>query len=106
MGKITDELWFKDPFQWYETEQEKYTVSIQMSENRALDIIAGLHDIYLSFKSKNMDKALNDLSTLTVLLIATTFGYSDEAIEELLVMQAREDMDEALENMLGESSNG
>lgn len=74
-----------------------------MTDNKALDVLAGLYDVYNNFKRNNRKAALEDLNALAILLIAHAMGYSEQAIEELLVLQAQENMDVFLEEILEET---
>ncbi len=101
---ITEEQWFTNPFEWYEETEDKYVVSLQLTENKALDVLAGLYDVYKNFKRNDRMSALEDLNALAILLIAHAMGYSEQAIEELLVLQAQENMDTILEEILEEDN--
>lgn len=76
-----------------------------MTENKALDVLAGLYDVYKNFKRNDRVSALEDLNALAILLIAHAMGYSEQAIEELLVLQAQENMDTFLEEVLEETND-
>lgn len=102
MVNILEEPWFKQPFKWYEEETDKYVVTLQMTHNKALDVLAGLYDIYCAFERNDKKRAIEDLNALAVLLIAHAMGRSDEAIEELLVFEAHDNMDNALAHILSE----
>lgn len=106
MSNVVNEPWYKHPFEWYESTEDKYVVSLQMSDNKALDILAGLYDIYTSFKRNDLKTAITDLEVLAVLLIAHAMNLGEEAIEELIVSQARDNMDELLSEILEGESNG
>lgn len=101
---IIEEQWFTNPFEWYEETDEKYVVSLQLTENKALDVLAGLYDVYKNFKRNDRKAALEDLNALAILLIAHAMGYSEQAIEELLVLQAQENMDTILTEILEEDN--
>lgn len=101
---ITEEQWFTNPFEWYEETEEKYVVSLQLTDNKALDVLAGLYDVYKNFKRNDRVSALEDLNALAILLIAHAMGYSEQAIEELLVLQAQENMDTILTEILEEDN--
>ena len=101
---ITEEQWFTNPFEWYEETEDKYVVSLQLTENKALDVLAGLYDVYKNFKRNDRVSALEDLNALAILLIAHAMGYSEQAIEELLVLQAQENMDTILTGILEEDN--
>jgi hypothetical protein len=102
VSDILKEEWYQHPFEWYESTEDKYVVSLQMSDNKALDILAGLYDIYSAFKRNDNKTAIIDLETLAVLLIAHAMGLGEEAIEELMVAQAQKNMDEFLSEILDE----
>lgn len=76
-----------------------------MTDNKALDVLAGLYDVYKNFKRNDRKAALEDLNALAILLIAHAMGYSEQAIEELLVLQAQENMDVFLEGILEETND-
>lgn len=101
-SSIVNKPWFTSPFEWYEQEEDKFTISLPLTETKALDLLSGLHDIYLGFKRNNKDEAIADLNALATILIAHTLGYSEEVIEELLVMRANNDMDAFLADVLEE----
>jgi hypothetical protein len=102
MHKVVEEPWFTNPFEWYEQEEEKFTISLPLTETKALDLLAGLHDIYLGFKRNNKEEAIADLNALATILIAHTLGYSEEVVEELLVIRANNNMDDFLAEVLKE----
>ena len=102
---ITEEQWFTNPFEWYENTTDKYVVSLQLTDNKALDVLAGLYDVYKNFKRNDRNSALEDLNALAILLIAHAMGYSEQAIEELLVLQAQENMDTILTEILEDTND-
>ena len=104
---ILDEPWFHEPFKWYESTTDKYVLSIQITPNKALDVLAGLYDIYKGFERNDKKQAIADLNALAILLIAHSMGLGDEAIEEILVYDANQKMDEGLSKLMeGEENNG
>lgn len=105
MSKITEQPWFTHPFKWYEESEEVYTVSLKLTDNTALDILAGLYDIYKSFERNDNEQAIADLNALAILLISHSMGYTKEAIEELLVIQANVNMDSFLDDVLNEGKD-
>jgi hypothetical protein len=102
---ILEQPWFHDPFRWYEETTDKYVISVQISDTRALDILAGLYDIYKSFQRNDKQGAIQDLNALAVLLIAHSMGVANEAIEEILVHDAQKNMDSGLLSLLEETND-
>jgi energy-coupling factor transporter ATP-binding protein EcfA2 len=50
----------------------------------------------------DMQEAIDDLKAMAVIIIAHTLGYSDEVVEELLVMKAKDELDDFLQEILEE----
>ena len=100
MTHITEQPWFLEPFKWYEESEECHVVSLQISETKALDVLRGLYDIYINLQKNNMEEAISDLNAMAVIIIAHTLGYSDEVVEELLVLKATNEIDDFITSVL------
>jgi hypothetical protein len=101
-SNLTQQPWFLDPFGWYEEAEYQHVVSMQISDTKALDILRGLYDIYKNLMRNDMQEAIDDLKAMAVIIIAHTLGYSDEVVEELLVMKAKDELDDFLQEILEE----
>lgn len=107
MAGIKEQDWYRDPFGWYVRQDKPEMLGVKLTNNVALDILQGLYDIYKTLKSQNKEKALEELNTLAVLVIASCTGYGSEAIEELLVDEFNDkDIDGELAKMIEGESNG
>lgn len=84
MTNVKEELWYKDPFGWYEQNNKPEIYGVQMTENVALDFLHGLNDIYISLKANEKEQAARDAEILATLLIASAMRVGQEVIEELL----------------------
>lgn len=106
MSKITEEKWYSDPFGWYEEKQFPEIYGVQMTKTIALDFLAGLYDIYLSFKKNNYEHAIKNAEILATLLIASAHNVGNEVIEELLTEEfSNIDFDEEIAKFIKEEGN-
>ena len=105
MIDIREEPWFANPFTWYENETDKYVISLPVSDTKALDVLAGLYDIYKSFKRNDNKQGLADLNALATILIAITQGRSNETVNELLIQRATDNIDSFLADVLDEGES-
>ena len=108
MTHVTEERWYRDPFGWYEEQNHPELYGIQMTNTVALDFLAGLYDIYTSFKKHNVEKAIRHSEILATLLIASATNVGSEVIEELISEEFNEmDFDKAISNLIeGMDDNG
>jgi hypothetical protein len=98
---VTKERWYNDPFGWYEEQGHPEIYGVRMNENVALDFLAGLHDIYISFKKHGADKAIRNAEVLATLLIASAKNVGSEVMDELLAKEFNDiDFDKAMSDLL------
>ena len=102
---ITEELWFHDPFTWYEKTTEQQVVSLKISDTAALDILHGLYDVYMNLQKSDYTQAIEDLEVMATIIIGYTQGCGQEVIEELLVEKVKDDMDEFIDSLLKEGNS-
>lgn len=99
---ITKEEWYERPFDWYEKHKDRKILGIAVSRNHTLDFMQVLADIYEGLVTNNKQQAIEDIEVLATLLIATSLGYSEHVVEELLVRNLNDDMDKFLDDLLEE----
>lgn len=100
---IKDELWYNNPFGWYEQKSKPELYGVQITEVVALDFLQGLYDIYVSLKKNNNEKAARDAEILATLLIASTLNYGEEVIAELVAEEFNDlDVDEEVKQLVKE----
>ena len=86
---------------WEHIEHMGYSVGIEVSENKSLDILYALHDIYEVIDT-NPEEAKECILALACILVATSTGNGDNVWTEVTVQQNTKDMDLKLKEMLNE----
>jgi DNA polymerase III epsilon subunit-like protein len=104
---VKKEKWYDDPFGWYLEQNQPEIYGLQLTKNIALDFLAGLYDIYESFKRNNVQGAIHDTEILATLLIAAAHNVGEEVINEIMSDQFNSmDFDKAINDLIeGESDD-
>lgn len=91
MTKVTEELWFTEPFEWYE-QNRSARIGLGISNKYSLDFMEVLLDIHNTFREGKTEQGLDDCKALATLLIASRLGKQDEVIEEMMVLSLNDEV--------------
>ncbi|NBW12884.1 MAG: hypothetical protein EBR82_33155 [Caulobacteraceae bacterium] len=76
-------------------------MGLPLSDNKAIDICTALLDVY-EILSKDPEAAKSLLSLLATVLVGSAEGQGKEVIEEVMIMEAMQDLDRRLKGILDE----
>ena len=88
---------------WNHINHKNMSIGIPVSENKSLDILAALQDIYYSIE-EDPDDARKCITSLAAIFVASSVGKADLVWQEFAVREAMESLDESLKEILDEES--
>jgi hypothetical protein len=88
---------------WKHIEHMNYSIGIIVSENKSLDILHALHDVYEAIDADPAE-AKECILALAGILVATSTGDGDNIWTEITVQQSTKNMDVKLKEILNEKS--
>ena len=86
---------------WEHISHMDMSIGIPVSENKTLDILAALEDIYYAIEA-DPDDARKCVVSLAAIFVASTVGKADLVWQEFAVQEAMESIDESLKEILDE----
>ena len=89
---------------WEHVEHLNFAIGIPVSEDRLLDVIGALHDIYDTLVEGDLEDAKMCTTALAAILVASKFGKANEVWEEFSVKEAMVNFDNHMKEILDEES--
>ena len=89
---------------WEHVDTLDFAIAIPVSENRMLDIVSALHDIYDTLVVGDLEDAKMCTTALAAILVASKYGKAEEVWEELSVKEAMHNFDDYIKEILDEKS--
>jgi hypothetical protein len=86
---------------WEFIKENPKIIGISLSENKGLDLLSALRDVYETNKT-NHDGAQTLLTLLANVLVASAQGDGEAIVEEVIVQDAMMDIDNTLKGILNE----
>ena len=86
---------------WEHVEHLDFTVGIPVSENRMMDVIKVLQDIYVTL-GEDVEEGKRLIVAMAAILIASKDNKADEVWEEIAVQSAMENVDQYIKEILSE----
>ncbi len=88
---------------WKHIEHMDMSIGIPVSEEKTLDILAALEDIYTAIDTDPED-AKHCVVALAAIFVASSVGKADIVWQEYAIKEAMETLDESLKEILDEES--
>jgi len=89
---------------WDHIEHMDFAIAIPVSENKMLDIISALRDVYETICDEELDEAKMCVTALAAILVASKYGKAEEVLEEFSIKEAMRDFDIHMKGILDEES--
>lgn len=86
---------------WEHIEHVGFSIGIPVSENKMMNVLEVLHDIYDTI-SNDPDEGRRLIIMMAAILVASKDGHADKIWEELSVQESMKDLDLALKEILDE----
>jgi CO dehydrogenase/acetyl-CoA synthase delta subunit len=103
MSESESALPLDDTF-WDHIEHMDFAIAIPVSENKMLDIISALRDVYETICDEELDEAKMCVTALAAILVASKYGKAEEVLEEFSIKEAMRDFDIHMKGILDEES--
>lgn len=103
MSESENALPLDDSF-WDHVDTLDFAITIPVSENRMLDIVNALRDIYDTLVEGDIEDAKMCTTALAAILVASRYGKADEVWEEFSVREAMTNIDSHIKEILSEES--
>ena len=87
---------------WEHIQHIDFHVVIPVAEDRMLNIVDALYDVYNIICSGNQARAEKSVTALAAILVASKYGKATEVWEEYSVQEAMTTFDKSLTEILGE----
>lgn len=87
---------------WDHVEHLDFAIAIPVAEDRLLDVVGALHDIYDTLVEGNLEDAKMCTTALAAILVASKYGKANEVWEEFSVKEAMSNFDEHMKEILDE----
>jgi hypothetical protein len=81
-----------------------FAIGIPVAEDRMLDIISALRDVYETICEGELDEAKMCVTALAAILVASKYGKAAEVWEEFSIKEAMRDFDIHMKGILDEES--
>lgn len=101
MSESESALPLDDSF-WDHIEHMDFAIGIPVSEDRMLDIISALRDVYETICEGQLDEAKMCVTALAAILVASKYGKAEEVWEEFSIKEAMRDFDDHMKEILDE----
>jgi CO dehydrogenase/acetyl-CoA synthase delta subunit len=101
MSESENALPLDDSF-WDHIEHMDFAIAIPVSENKMLDIISALRDVYETICDDELDEAKMCVTALAAILVASKYGKAEEVLEEFSIKEAMRDFDDHMREILDE----
>lgn len=86
---------------WEHIEHVGFSIGIPVSENKMMNVLEVLHDIYDTINN-DPDEGRRLIIMMAAILVASKDGHADKIWEELSVQESMKDLDLALKEILDE----
>jgi len=103
MSESENALPLDDSF-WEHIEHMDFAIAIPVSENRMLDIISALRDVYETICDNKLEEAKMCVTALAAILVASKYDKAEDVWEEFSVKEAMRDFDTSIKEILDEKS--
>jgi hypothetical protein len=103
MSESESALPLDDSF-WDHIEHMDFAIGIPVAEDRMLDIISALRDVYETICEGELDEAKMCVTALAAILVASKYGKAAEVWEEFSIKEAMRDFDDHMKEILDEES--
>jgi hypothetical protein len=103
MSESESALPLDDSF-WEHIEHMDFAIGIPVAEDRMLDIISALRDVYETICEGELDEAKMCVTALAAILVASKYGKAAEVWEEFSIKEAMRDFDDHMKEILNEES--
>ena len=87
---------------WEHIDDLDFAIAIQVSEDRMLDIVSALHDIYDTLVKGDLEDAKMCTTALAAILVASKYGKAEEVWEEFSIKEAMNNFDDHMKEILDE----
>ncbi len=101
MRKSDDASYDNQPEIWDYIKDNPRLMGLPLSNNKGLDICSALRDIYMVLND-DVPAAKHLLSLLATVLVGSAEGQGEEIIEEVMVIEAMQNLDKKLKGILDE----
>ena len=102
MNESENALPLDDTF-WAHIEHSNFTIGIPVSDNKMMNILGVLHDIYDTIEH-DPEEGRRLIIMMAAILVASKDGKADKIWEELSVQESMRDLDFTLREILDEES--
>jgi hypothetical protein len=86
---------------WEHCNHLDFTVGIPISENKMMDVLQVLHDIYDALED-DVEEGKKLIIAMAAILVASKDGKADKIWEELSIQEAMKDVDSHIKDILNE----
>ena len=87
---------------WEYIKSNPKIVGIQVSQEKSLDLLSALADVYKQLEKDNVIEAKYMMTMLASVLMATTTGTADEIVNEIMIQESMETFDQSIKEILNE----
>ncbi len=101
MRKSDDASYDSEPDVWGYIRENPRIMGLPLSDSKAIDICTALLDVYETL-NKDPEAAKTLLGLLATVLVGSAEGQGKEVIEEVMVIEAMQDIDRRLKGILDE----
>jgi hypothetical protein len=102
MNESENALPLDDTF-WTHIEHSNFTIGIPVSDNKMMNVLGVLHDIYDTIED-DPEEGRRLIIMMAAILVASKDGRADIVWEELSVQESMRDLDSTLKEILDEES--
>jgi len=102
MNESENALPLDDTF-WTHIEHSNFTIGIPVSDNKMMNVLGVLHDIYDTIED-DPEEGRRLIIMMAAILVASKDGRADIVWEELSVQESMRDLDSTLREILDEES--
>ena len=89
---------------WEHVDHLDFAIGIPVSEDRLLDVVGALHDIYDTLVEGDLEDAKMCTTALAAILVASKYGKANEVWEEFSIKEAMINFDDHMKEILDEES--
>lgn len=87
---------------WEHVDHLDFAIGIPVSEDRLLDVVGALHDIYDALVKEDIEDAKMCTTALAAILVASKYGKAEEVWEEFSIKEAMTNFDNHMKEILDE----
>ena len=89
---------------WEHIKHLDFAIARPVSENRLLDVISALHDIYDTLVEGDLEDAKMCTTALAAILVASKYDKAEQVWEEFSIKEAMTNFDSHMKEILDEES--